>query len=145
MNREVFMDKLVTVLVIGTAVFVTIGAFATPGGSRRGAGIDATSVEVYANSSSPWDATQTNKITTPEIERGRYLVEEVAKCPECHTPRNSRGELREDAWLSGATIWIRPVAPIPNWADHVPALAGWPSFTEEQGERIPEKGTGPEG
>jgi mono/diheme cytochrome c family protein len=28
-----------------------------------------------------------------EIERGRYLVEEVAKCAECHTPRNARGEL----------------------------------------------------
>jgi hypothetical protein len=42
-------------------------------------------------------------------------------------------------------IWIRPVAPIPNWADHAPALAGWPSFTEEQGERVLEKGTGPEG
>ncbi len=25
--------------------------------------------------------------TKAEVERGRYLVEEVAKCPECHTPR----------------------------------------------------------
>jgi hypothetical protein len=49
-----------------------------------------------------------------EVERGRYLVEEVAKCTECHTPRNDRGELRHDAWLSGATIWIQPVAKIPN-------------------------------
>jgi len=80
-----------------------------------------------------------------EVERGRYLVEEVAKCPECHTPRNDRGELRHDAWLSGATIWIQPVAKIANWADRAPALAGFPSFTEEQGERILEKGTGPEG
>jgi mono/diheme cytochrome c family protein len=80
-----------------------------------------------------------------EVERGRYLVEEVAKCPECHTPRNERGELKADAWLRGAPIWIRPVAPIANWADHAPSLAGFPSFTEEQGERILEKGTGPEG
>jgi mono/diheme cytochrome c family protein len=80
-----------------------------------------------------------------EIERGRYLVEEVAKCPECHTPRNERGELRRDVWLSGAPIWIRPVAAIPNWADHAPALAGLPSFTEAQAERVLEKGTGPEG
>src|SRR3984885_12774673 len=80
-----------------------------------------------------------------EVERGRYLVEEVAKCAECHTPRNERGELRADAWLRGAPIWIKPVAPISNWADHAPALAGFPSFTEEQGERILEKGTGPEG
>lgn len=80
-----------------------------------------------------------------KIERGRYLVEEVAKCAECHTPRNERGELKADAWLRGAPIWIKPVAPIPNWADRAPALAGFPSFTEEQGERILEKGIGPQG
>lgn len=80
-----------------------------------------------------------------EVERGRYLAEEVAKCSECHTPRNARGELRADAWLRGAPIWIKPVANIPDWADNAPALAGFPSFTEEQGERILEKGTGPEG
>lgn len=80
-----------------------------------------------------------------EVEHGRYLVEEVAKCPECHTPRNDRGELRQEAWLSGAPIWIQPVDKIRNWADRAPALAGFPSFTEQQGERILEKGTGPEG
>jgi hypothetical protein len=80
-----------------------------------------------------------------EIERGRYLVEEVAKCPECHTPRNARGELDQQAWLQGAPIWIMPVRPISNWADRAPALAGFPSFTEEEGERVLEKGIGPEG
>jgi mono/diheme cytochrome c family protein len=80
-----------------------------------------------------------------EIERGRYLVEEVAKCPECHTPRNALGELDRQAWLQGAPIWIMPVRPIPNWADRAPALAGFPSFTEEEGERVLEKGIGPEG
>jgi hypothetical protein len=80
-----------------------------------------------------------------EIERGRYLVEEVAKCTECHTPRNAQGELDHSAWLQGAPIWIMPVRPISNWADRVPALAGFPSFTEEEGERVLEKGIGPEG
>lgn len=80
-----------------------------------------------------------------DIERGRYLVEEVAKCPECHTPRDANGELKQNAWLRGAPIWIRPVAHIPNWADRAPSLAGFPSFTDEQGERILEQGTGPEG
>ncbi len=27
-----------------------------------------------------------------DVERGRYLVEEVARCPECHTPRDANGE-----------------------------------------------------
>ena len=80
-----------------------------------------------------------------EVARGKYLVEEVAKCAECHTPRKANGDLDEHAWLQGAPIWIRPVAPIQNWADQAPPLAGFPSFTDEQGERILEQGTGPEG
>jgi mono/diheme cytochrome c family protein len=43
-----------------------------------------------------------------EIERGRYLAEEIAKCSECHTARNEQGELRQDSWLRGAPIWIQP-------------------------------------
>jgi mono/diheme cytochrome c family protein len=80
-----------------------------------------------------------------EIQRGKYLVEEVAKCPECHTPRDANGNLDPHAWLQGAPIWIMPVRHIANWADNVPALAGLPSFTDEQMERVLEKGTGPEG
>jgi len=53
--------------------------------------------------------------------------------------------LDREAWLQGAPIWIMPVRPIPNWADHAPALAGLPSFTEEEAERVLEKGIGPEG
>jgi mono/diheme cytochrome c family protein len=77
------------------------------------------------------------------IERGRYLVEEVAKCPECHTPRIANGDLDRSRWLEGAPIWIMPVHPTSNWAMQAPALSGFQSFTEEQGERILEKGVGP--
>jgi mono/diheme cytochrome c family protein len=80
-----------------------------------------------------------------DVERGRYLVEDVAMCGECHTPRRANGDLKTDAWLQGASIWIRPVAPIQPWADTAPPLAGMPSFTDEQFATILEKGTGPEG
>ena len=83
--------------------------------------------------------------TKAEIERGRYLAEEIAKCAECHTPRKPNGQLDSAAWLRGAPIWIRPVAPIANWADRAPALAGLPSFTSEQVEKVLEDGTGPNG
>jgi mono/diheme cytochrome c family protein len=88
---------------------------------------------------------QTQASEKTEIERGRYLVEEVAKCTECHTPRDERGLLKREAWLQGAPIWIKPIHPIPDWADQAPPLAGFPSLTEEQGERVLEKGTGPQG
>lgn len=34
--------------------------------------------------------------------RGRYLVEALAHCGECHTPRNPIGILQTDRWLAGA-------------------------------------------
>lgn len=40
--------------------------------------------------------------SSPQIERGRMLVEALAHCGECHTPRNALGGLRMDAWLAGA-------------------------------------------
>ena len=80
-----------------------------------------------------------------DVERGKYLVEEVARCPECHTPRDENGELKSAAWLRGASIWIRPVQRIPNWADSAPSLAGLPSFTDEQMERVLDRRMGPQG
>ena len=36
------------------------------------------------------------------LQRGRYLVEGVAHCGECHTPRTALGGLDRAAWLAGA-------------------------------------------
>jgi len=79
------------------------------------------------------------------VERGRYLVGNVAMCEECHTPRDAKGNLDESRRLQGASIWITPVHPTTNWANRAPALAGFEGFTEEQGEQILEKGVGPNG
>lgn len=83
--------------------------------------------------------------TAAQVERGRYLVEEVARCWECHTPRNEDGQPDHSRWLQGAPIWIMPVHPDPNWAMRAPDIAGFPSFTEAQGEKILEQGIGPNG
>ena len=80
-----------------------------------------------------------------DVERGRYLVEDVAMCEECHTPRDSAGNLDESRRLQGAPIWITPVRRTTNWAMRAPALAGFGEFTEEQGEQVLEKGVGPNG
>lgn len=41
-------------------------------------------------SARPQGSSKTNQ---NQIDRGRYLVEEVAKCPECHTPRDANFQL----------------------------------------------------
>jgi mono/diheme cytochrome c family protein len=79
------------------------------------------------------------------VERGRYLVENVAMCGECHTPRDENGQTDNSRPLQGASTWILPVHPSTKWAAHAPALAGFPGITEEQGEDILERGRGPNG
>jgi mono/diheme cytochrome c family protein len=66
------------------------------------------------------------------IERGKYLVESVAACWQCHTPRNEQGELDRTRWLLGAPVFYRPASPISGWADVAPRLAGLPPGTAEQ-------------
>ena len=72
--------------------------------------------------------------------RGRYLVEEVAKCTECHTPRDANNQLDRSRWLQGSAIWIEPVRPVSNWAQFAPTLSGLPGLSDEQMERVLEKG-----
>lgn len=38
----------------------------------------------------------------PELAHGRYLVEAMGHCAECHTPRGILGQLQRDKWLAGA-------------------------------------------
>lgn len=51
---------------------------------------------------------------TAEMERGRYLVEALGHCAECHTPRNALGGLKLDQWLAGA--------PAPTGEGRIPGL-----------------------
>ncbi len=39
---------------------------------------------------------------TPVLDRGRYLVEGLGHCAECHTPRNRLGGLHKGRWMAGA-------------------------------------------
>ncbi len=50
----------------------------------------------------------------PELTRGRYLVEALGHCAECHTPRNALGGLDRARWMGGA--------PDPSGRGTIPAL-----------------------
>jgi mono/diheme cytochrome c family protein len=43
------------------------------------------------------------------IERGRYLVDHVALCGDCHTPRNSIGVPNQSLYMAGANKKIGPL------------------------------------
>lgn len=65
------------------------------------------------------------------LARGRYLVDHVGLCADCHTPRNADGSLDTSRWLAGAPVDFKPVHPMP-WAAVAPPLAGLVGFTEAQ-------------
>jgi mono/diheme cytochrome c family protein len=80
-----------------------------------------------------------------DIKRGKYLVEEVARCQECHTPRDDQGQLDTTRWLQGAPIWFTPTLPMSNWAEYAPAIAGFGGYTDQDGVDILERGQGANG
>ncbi len=51
---------------------------------------------------------------TDQQLRGRYLVEALGHCAECHTPRNALGGLKRNLWLTGA--------PNPSGQGRIPGL-----------------------
>jgi mono/diheme cytochrome c family protein len=56
------------------------------------------------------------------IKRGDYVVNEVARCGDCHTPRNNRGQLDNTRALQGAPIWFTPKVKPREWEGKAPDL-----------------------
>ncbi len=67
-----------------------------------------------------------------QVGRGKYIVEELAKCGNCHTPRDEEGKIDRTQFLHGASTFFRPAARVPDWPIICPRIAGNPSATDEQ-------------
>jgi hypothetical protein len=64
--------------------------------------------------------------TAPDIARGKYIVEDVAVCGQCHTPRDSNGNLDRRRWLQGGPVPYLPAKPDSNWPINAPRIGGTP-------------------
>ena len=56
------------------------------------------------------------------VKRGAYLVNEVARCGDCHTPRDAKGRLDMNRHLQGATIWFTPKVRMKEFEDKAPNI-----------------------
>ncbi len=77
---------------------------------------------------------------TGNAEHGKYIVQDVVQCIQCHTPRDGNGVLLMDRLLMGAPIPVRSPFPDQDWAYHAPRIAGMPGYSEEEGVRLLTKG-----
>jgi mono/diheme cytochrome c family protein len=59
-----------------------------------------------------------------DVARGKYIVEDVAMCGTCHTPRLPDGSLDRSRWLAGAPVPYLPAQANSNWPINAPRIAG---------------------
>ena len=65
------------------------------------------------------------------VSRGKYIVEGVAMCEQCHTPRDSSGNPERSRKLEGAAVWLVSAEPSSDWPLRAPRLAGNPPASNE--------------
>lgn len=59
-----------------------------------------------------------------QVERGKYLVHEVAMCVQCHSARDGQGEITRNGVLKGGVIpFAAPYRGL-RWSNRAPQIAG---------------------
>lgn len=66
-------------------------------------------------------------------EHGRYLAERVAMCVECHSGRDSEGNIIDSERYLGSEL---PFVVLPGWATRAPRNRGLPGYTDEMAMRL---------
>jgi mono/diheme cytochrome c family protein len=69
-----------------------------------------------------------------KIARGKYLVEEVARCQECHTPKNAEGQFDQTKWLKGSTLNIQAIAEVKGWHKASPDITSTSRLFQRWGD-----------
>jgi mono/diheme cytochrome c family protein len=70
---------------------------------------------------------------SPVVARGDYLVNHVAACPDCHTPRNEMGAPIMEKYMSGAECFVKlPTGDCLNSRNLTSDATGLKNYTDEQ-------------
>jgi len=83
------------------------------------------------------------------VARGKYLVEEVSKCSDCHTPRMPDGKPDMSKYLKGGPLSFQPIDTIPGWHKTTPDITStgriWARWGDEGSVKFFETGQNPRG
>jgi mono/diheme cytochrome c family protein len=71
-----------------------------------------------------------------QVAHGKYIVEDVAMCGMCHTPRTDSGQIDASRPLDGAAVWLLPAHATADWPLKAPRLAGNPPASDEDMVRL---------
>jgi mono/diheme cytochrome c family protein len=69
------------------------------------------------------------------VEHGRYLVEQVVMCYECHSARDPQGNIVPGTKFRGGPMPLRP-AWSADWPIQIPRIAGLPGYDDDAAMRL---------
>jgi mono/diheme cytochrome c family protein len=69
------------------------------------------------------------------LEHGRYIVERVVMCYECHSARDPQGNIVAGTRFKGGPMPMRPPWRS-DWPLQIPRIAGLPGYTDEEAMRL---------
>lgn len=84
-------------------------------------------------SATPAAQTPVTHVPSGSVMHGQYLVEHVAMCVECHSPRDESGAIIRASAFMGAPL---PFSTPAGWATRAPRNHGLPGYTDEQAMRL---------
>jgi mono/diheme cytochrome c family protein len=67
------------------------------------------------------------------VERGKYLVENVGMCADCHTPMLN-GKPDTSKHLKGSTLGFQPIGELPGWHKTSPDISSTSPLFQRWGE-----------
>ena len=69
------------------------------------------------------------------LEHGRYLVERVAMCFECHSTRDGQGNIVAGTRFHGGPMPMRPPWGR-DWPQQIPRISGFAGYTDAEAVRL---------
>jgi mono/diheme cytochrome c family protein len=66
------------------------------------------------------------------VARGKYIVEGLSRCGQCHTPRLANGAADHSHELQGAPVWLKSAEQAEDWPLQAPRIAGIPPGTDAE-------------
>ena len=66
-------------------------------------------------------------------------------CQDCHSPRDQQGQFVRNRWMMGTPTPFKPLAPIPEFAEYAPSIAGLSAWSEGDVIKFMMTGLGPNG
>ena len=117
MSRIVISPRLLESLAIGLLLL---------------AGVSHLAAAQQAKPSKSEKTSEKSRASNPLVAHGKYLVEDIAMCGMCHTPRDASGNLDRNRWLEGGPLWLQPAMPAQDWPLQAPRIGGSPPGSDAE-------------